>query len=229
MTEAIPLPLRTFDRRDDFTIAARSGLPHWAQAGTICFITFRTWDSLPHPVLDRWLKLRSAWLREHRIDPLATDWRTRVADLPAAERIEFREIISERWESSLDQCHGECVLRRPALAALVANSLLHFDEQRYVLTDFAVMPNHVHLLVAFPTEAALFEQCDSWKHYTAVQLNRRLGRRGRFWEEDQFDHLVRSADRFDHYRRYIAENPDRAGLQPGEYVHFSKSLTDRAS
>jgi type I restriction enzyme R subunit len=223
------LPLRTFDRQDDFTIVARSGLPHWAQAGTICFITFRTWDSLPRPVLHQWLKLRNAWLREHGIDALAGDWRIRIADLPPVERDELRAIVSERWENALDECHGQCVLRQPALAEIVANSLLHFDEQRYVLTDFVVMPNHVHLLASFPTEEALLEQCDSWKHFTAVQINRRLGRQGRFWEEDQFDHLVRSPEWFDHYRRYIGDNSDRARLQPGEYVHFSKALGDRAT
>jgi putative transposase len=216
-----------FDCRDDFQVVSRSRLPHWVQAGTISFITWRTWDSLPRAILQKWLEERNAWLMDHGIDVQASDWRTHVATLSPSQRSEYRRFVSDRWESSLDECHGECVLREPRLGTIVAQSWLHFDEQRYVLTDFAVMPNHVHLLVAFPTEEALFEQCDSWKHYTAVKLNQRLGRRGRFWEEDQFDHLVRSADRFDHYRHYITDNPARAGLQTGEYVHFSKSLGDR--
>ena len=131
-------------------------------------------------------------------------------------------MVSERWESQLDACHGECVLRNPDLSAIVGQSLLHFDGTRYFVSDFAIMPNHVHLLVAFPTEAEMLDQCYRWKHFTSVQINRRLGRKGRFWEDDQFDHLVRGADEFDHYRAYIAENPTRAQLRVGEYVHFTK-------
>jgi putative transposase len=70
----------------------------------------------------------------------------------------------------------------------------------------------------------MLTQCESWKHYTAVQLNRRLRRRGRFWQQDGFDHLVRSAEQFEYLRRYIADNPHRASLSPGEFVHWSKPL-----
>jgi REP element-mobilizing transposase RayT len=221
------LPIRAFDKADDYGIVERSGLPHWSQAGTVCFITWRTWDSLPRPVLHDWLKRRNAWLRDHNIDPLEPGWRQQIADLPPNAREEMRSILAERWESQLDACHGACVMRRPELAAIVAASLLHFDEQRFVVTDFIVMPNHVHLLAAFPTEEAMLAQCDSWKHFTATRLNRALQRTGRFWEEDQFDHLVRSADAFEHYRGYIADNPVRANLRAGEFTHFTKDLSRR--
>jgi type I restriction enzyme R subunit len=116
------------------------------------------------------------------------------------------------------------VLRRPELSQIVADSLCHFDGDRYELTDFVVMPNHVHLLVAFPDEESLLKQCESWKHFTATQINRRLGRKGRFWQQDGFDHLVRTPERFEELRHYIADNPKRARLGPGEYIHYSKSL-----
>ena len=104
----------------------------------------------------------------------------------------------------------------------MADSLLHFDGDRYDLTDFVVMPNHVHVLVAFPDESSMLAQCDSWKHFTTTQINRALGRKGRFWQQDGFDHLVRSVEQFEYLRRYIAENPRRANLQLGEFRHFSK-------
>ena len=37
-------PLQTFDPKADYSIIERK-LPHWAQAGTICFLTWRTADS----------------------------------------------------------------------------------------------------------------------------------------------------------------------------------------
>ena len=36
-------PLQAFDPQAEFTIVQRR-LPHWCQAGSVCFITFRTWD-----------------------------------------------------------------------------------------------------------------------------------------------------------------------------------------
>jgi hypothetical protein len=38
---------------------------------------------------------------------------------------------------------------------------------------------------------------------------------------EQFDRLVRGPDRFEGYRRYIAANPERARLRPGEFRHYS--------
>jgi len=108
---------------------------------------------------------------------------------------------------------------------IVAKSLHHFDGERYELTDFVIMPNHVHLLVAFPDEEALLKQCESWKHFTATQINRSLGQKGRFWQQDGFDHLVRTPEQFVRFRRYIADNPRRARLSAGEFVLYSKPLS----
>jgi REP element-mobilizing transposase RayT len=189
----------------------------------LSFITWRTWDSIPAAVLERWLAERDAWLRKHDID-LTANWQTHLSRLPAEVVLDFRLLISDRWNEHLDACHGECVLRRAELAEIVANSLQHFDGERYDLTDFVVMPNHVHVLVAFPDEESMLEQCESWKRYTATKINRVLGRSGRFWQQDGFDHLVRSVEQFEHYRNYIADNPRRSGLGTGEYIHFSKPV-----
>jgi type I restriction enzyme R subunit len=137
---------------------------------------------------------------------------------------EYRLQISDRWNEHLDASHGSCVLRQPELSQIVADSLLHFDGDRYDLTDFVVMPNHVHLLVAFHDDDSMLKQCEFWKHFTAAQINRALGRSGRFWQQDGFDHLVRSAVQFGHLRQYIAENSIRAKLRRGEYIHYSKSV-----
>lgn len=85
--------------------------------------------------------------------------------------------------------------------------------------DFVVMPNHVHLLAVFPTAEAMEKQCSSWMHFTAVQINKATGAKGRFWQKEPFDHLVRSPEQYEYLRRYIAENPQKAGLRPGEYLH----------
>src|SRR5262245_30941164 len=217
------LPLHLFDREADVAVVDRR-LPHWSQAGTVCFITWRTVDSMPKQVLDRWHIDRNQWLRSHGLSPNDEGWRQRLGDLPAAVAYEFFDTFWNRWHDNLDADHGACVLRRPDLAQIVADSLRHFDGDRYLMLDFVVMPNHVHLLASFPDEATMLAQCESWKHYTTTQINRRMNQRGRFWQQDGFDHLVRSEKQFEYLRRYIVENPKKARLGPGEYAHFSRPL-----
>jgi REP element-mobilizing transposase RayT len=217
------LPLQLFDSDADVYIVERR-LPHWSQPGTVAFITWRTADSMPKAVLDGWFDDRGRSLIAHGIDPESPQWRQQLATIDRRSAQAFLNIFWNRWHDALDECHGQCVLRQPALANIVAQSLRHFENDRYLLLDFVVMPNHVHVLVAFPNEDTMLDQCESWKHYTATQLNRRLGRKGRFWQQDGFDHLVRSEEQFDYLRRYIADNPARARLAAGEYLHFSKQL-----
>ena len=87
------------------------------------------------------------------------------------------------------------------------------------------MPNHVHVLVCLLGERELTAQCESWKKYSAGKINALSGRRGRFWQAESFDHLVRTPEHFDYFRQYIADNPRRAKLKAGEYLHWSRELT----
>lgn len=211
--------MQVFDPKQEVRVTARQ-LPHWSQAGTVTFITWRTWDSLPEEVVLPWRKERAAWLAKHGVD-LEEKGVAKLREIDPNLLEEYRERFSDRWENLLDECRGECVLRRPELALVVADSLLHFHGSRYLLSDFVVMPNHVHVLVAFADEGALLAQCESWKHYTARLINRKLGRSGRFWQSDAFDHLVRTEEQFEGLRSYVAENPAKAKLRVGEFLSWS--------
>jgi type I restriction enzyme R subunit len=114
------------------------------------------------------------------------------------------------------------VLARKEIAQVVHDSLLHFDGERYELLDFVIMPNHAHLLATFPDKASMVAQCDSWKHYTAREINRHLGKSGRFWQQDAFDHLVRHAGQLRRLRDYIAQNPMQAHLAPRQAMVWSR-------
>lgn len=96
-------PLQTFDPSAEYTIVERK-LPHWSQAGSICFITFRTRDSIPQDVLRRWHAERDEWLRKHNIDPRLDTWREQLEKLDRPLRREFSRIFSNRWHQSLDAC-----------------------------------------------------------------------------------------------------------------------------
>jgi putative transposase len=205
-----------FNPNEKVTIT-RGHLPHWDQEGATYFITWRTADSIPREVWLRWRDERDAWLRQHGIDPAAKDWRRHVEELAEEHRQDFRR-FARALEAELDAGHGECVLRLPHLAALVVGALRFFGGTRYVLGDFVVMPNHVHLLVGGLPRDAMLKQVESWKKWTALRINEALGRRGRFWQDESFDHLVRNEASFGKFRHYIAQNPVKAGLRQGEFV-----------
>jgi type I restriction enzyme R subunit len=159
-------PIRFLDRKQDILILERR-LPHWSQAGTLAFITWRTADSMPGEVLERWFAERDEWLQTNGIDPRKRDWRQRFQSERPNLYQEFRIRYWNRWHDELDQGHGACVLRRAECAEVVAKSLKSSDGSAYILTDFVVMPNHVHLLAAFRDEDAMVDQCKygsaSWR------------------------------------------------------------------
>jgi REP-associated tyrosine transposase len=208
-----------FDPLEDFAIR-EGALPHWYQPGVTYFVTFRTEDSVPAKLLAEWHCQRDEWLLRHGIAPAEDDWKLLLGKLPLDVQREFHRLFSERFMSYLDRGHGECVLRAPAISQIVADSLRHFDNQRYRLGDFVVMPNHVHLLACLLGTTEIESQCYSWKKYSANKINQTLNRKGRFWQEESFDHLVRSPEQFEHLRKYIAANPSHAALREGEFLHY---------
>ncbi len=192
--------------------------PHWSQAGTIVFITFRTQDSIPRAVLERWEREKQDWLRQ-RGHTSGLHSSLILSKLTLPEQLEFRKEFNRTREEYLDTCQGRCVLKRPEIARFVSDALLHFDGVRYRMGDFVIMPNHVHLLAAFPSAEVMREQYDSWLHFSAARINPLIGSKGKFWQQEPFDHLVRSPEQYDYLRTYIAENPVKARLQSGEYLH----------
>ena len=210
-----------FDPAGEVTITEHH-FPHWSQKGATYFITFRTEDSLPVAVYQAWKRGRDDWLRRQQINPLSRGWRSALNKLPREKRLEYHEQFTAQFHDHLDECLGACVLKRPEIGGIVAESLRHFEGERYHLGDFVVMPNHVHLLVQLLGEVDPETQCKSWKHFTAREINKDLGQSGHFWQAESFDHLVRTSDQFDAIRRYIAENPRKANLKPGEYIHWER-------
>jgi type I restriction enzyme R subunit len=206
-----------FDPQGDLQISQGGHLPHWHQPGVTYFVTFRTEDSMPVEVSQQWRRRRDDWLRRRGVAPGNS---AGLSQLSKEQQREFHETFSREYLEYLDQGLGACVLRRPKIARQVSDSLHHFDDVRYHLGDFVIMPNHVHLLVCLLGSTNIEDLCYSWKKFSATQINRLLGRTGRLWQEESFDHLVRTQSQFEAIQRYIAENPIKAGLVDGEYLHY---------
>jgi len=88
----------------------------------------------------------------------------------------------------------------------VAEALHHFADARYRLIAFVVMNDHVHVVLEPADGEALEVLVHSWKSFTARRLQQ-AGRRGRVWQPEYFDRIVRDADELREKVTYIANNP----------------------
>jgi REP element-mobilizing transposase RayT len=67
------------------------------------------------------------------------------------------------------------------------------------------MPDHVHGLVSLPATETLAKTVGDWKRFTAR-------RAAVEWQDNFFDHRLRSGESLDEKATYIRANPFRAGL-----------------
>jgi putative transposase len=126
---------------------------------------------------------------------------------------------------------GPVYLRQAALADMVVDVVRHNADvlKRYDLHAYVVMPNHVHMLISPHIPLPLLTK--ALKGFTAKLANQMLHLTGTpFWQQESYDHLVRDQKEFDRIRRYIEENPVRAGLvhEAGEYRWSSAEATGRS-
>jgi putative transposase len=157
-------------------------LPHWQPDGAALFVTWRLYGSLPRTVEAR--KIESAGKAF-----AATD---RELDLAAT---------GPRWLQ--DERVAQCVVEA-----------LRYGERRlglYQLRAWVLMINHVHILIYPQTELSKITK--AIKNFSARQANAILSRTGQpFWQDESYDHWVRTREELERIVRYIEWNPVRAGL-----------------
>jgi len=209
--------------RLDYRIFYRRNLPHIQPPGATLFITFRLAGSIPIQALQR---LAEEWCRVE----------TELARISDPKEKAKRTYLEQRrffgkWDALLDKAReGPFWLRDPRIATLVADSLLYRDGKVYELDAFCIMPNHVHM-VCRPLKKAdgsyhsLAAIMHSLKRYTARQANQLLGRRGAFWQHENYDHIVRDSKEWERIIAYVLNNPVKAGLverwEDWEWVYYA--------
>ena len=201
------------------TIKKRYGayLPHWTRDESTYAVNFRLSDSLPDSVVKQW--------RFERDDILKTAERmNRPLSDQEAKRLDH--LFSERIESYLDAGHGQCWLRQEKVAELVAAALRHFDEQRYRLIAWTIMPNHVHVVFRSLPGYLVPDILHSWKSYTSKEAAKLLNTKGEFWQTEYYDHLIRDEEDFAHAVEYVLQNPMKAGLKNWKWVWVDPTLSD---
>ena len=194
------------------SIRSRGYLPHMERAEAIYFVTFRLADSLPRELVIRLQREREALARANQARSVGAHL------IPNRERLDKLRLLLQKAERCLDDGLGECYMRNPHVAKIVADAVRHFDAQRYRLRAWSVMPNHVHVLFSPLPGQPLKSILHTWKSYSALQANKFLGRTGGFWQREYFDHLVRNEASLLKITRYVQENPRKAGLHNWPWV-----------
>lgn len=105
----------------------------------------------------------------------------------------------------------------PEARTIVLNCCLEQHTKKFNLHAAVVMPDHVHVIYSALRrqdgwEFTLPEIMKAIKGKSARLINLALNRRGSVWQEEFFDHVLRSNDRVVDRVEYVCQNPVRAGL-----------------
>jgi len=98
-----------------------------------------------------------------------------------------------------------------------------------IVHDFAVMPNHVHILMTLPGDMSLEKAMQLIKGGFSFRANKELGFRGEIWQRGFSDVRILDELSFEQHREYIENNPVKAGLasSPEEFEYGSACLKKR--
>jgi REP element-mobilizing transposase RayT len=108
--------------------------------------------------------------------------------------------------------------RRPLLAredsarVLVAAFSSAQRFHRWAIGKYVVMPDHVHFFARPEHEAkSLSDFVRDWKKWTSRELTK-TGAAQPVWQNEFFDHVLRSSESYSEKWEYVRQNPVRAGL-----------------
>jgi REP element-mobilizing transposase RayT len=111
-------------------------------------------------------------------------------------------------------------LSKPEIASIVKEAIESRDGKEYELISYVIMPNHVHMVIiprnseentkTQPYKTAYLLKSLKW--FTAMECNKKLKRKGAFWQHESYDHVVRNVEELKNIVLYISNNPVKAGL-----------------
>jgi putative transposase len=116
------------------------------------------------------------------------------------------------------------IFRVEARARLLIEVLLGYrDEGRYLVNEFVVIPDHIHLLLTPSGEVSLERAVQFIKGGYSYRLRR--VEKIQVWQESFTNHRIRDFDDYQRHCEYVRLNPVRAGLvrDAGAYAFSSAS------
>ena len=95
---------------------------------------------------------------------------------------------------------------------LIRCMLEYRDRSAYLLHEFVVMPNHLHLLLTPGSETSLEKAIGLIKGGSSHEIHRQRENRIQIWSSGFHEATIRDAGDFEARRDYIRMNPVEAGL-----------------
>jgi putative transposase len=111
--------------------------------------------------------------------------------------------------------------RNDRWARLLIDTLRHYRETAYLLHEFVVMPDHLHILVTPLT--SLEKAVQFIKGGFSYRAKKELGSNLEVWQKGFADHRIRDEDDYRVHVIYIRQNPVRKHLceLPEDYLYSS--------
>jgi putative transposase len=122
---------------------------------------------------------------------------------------------------------GRAIFQTERMASLLVDVLRKYTQvRRFVVSDFVVMPDHVHILVTVPSNMSIERVVQLVKGNFSFRAPKELGFVGEVWQRGFSDVRITSSESLRQHRVYLDENPVKAGLaqSPAEYAYSSASL-----
>jgi len=117
--------------------------------------------------------------------------------------------ITENSDYFLTICaepRGENHLCNDRIGPAVLEAVRFYNEkERWFCSIALLMPDHVHMLVCFPSDAILSRVVGSWKR--ALTRSHTIT-----WQRNFFEHRLRNEENARDKSEYILQNPVQAGL-----------------
>ena len=113
--------------------------------------------------------------------------------------------------------------KRRDIAEIAMDAILFRHGKEYFLNAFVIMPDHIHLLIDLIDDRSIQRGLAGLKRFISCRANKILGVRGKFFQPEHFDHLVRHVGYWKKFFDYIHNNPVKAGLveDPLDYEYSS--------
>jgi len=105
------------------------------------------------------------------------------------------------------------LFRAEPMARLFVDTLYRYRGRgRFLLHEFALMPDHFHLLLTPAYEISLEKALQLLKGGFSFRVKRELGSNAEIWQAGFTEHRVQDSEDFQRHANYIRGNPVRARL-----------------
>src|SRR5579864_4688195 len=121
---------------------------------------------------------------------------------------------------------GRYIFQVPETARILVETLLHYREAgAYLLHEFVLMPDHVHLLMTPGATTSLERAIQSIKGGSSHRIHKETNRATIIWQKGFYDWTIRDANDWNAKVEYIRMNPVRAKLvaEPLDWPYSSAS------